>query len=83
MFALTGAKGEGVSFKCPDVGDAAMLIEIGRAKRAPYLTRGGWVFVRWGAMEDDELRDRLTMSYATVRRKLPKRTQAQLGPEPS
>ena len=82
MFALMGTMNEGVSLKCPSPDDAAMLIELGRAERAPYLTRGGWIFVRWGSMDGDELRTRLTASYLTVRRSLPKRTQATLGPEP-
>ncbi len=82
MFALMGTANEGVSFKCANAGDAAMLIDLGRAERAPYLTRGGWVFVRWDGMEGHELRERLTLSYLTVRRSLPKRVQAALGPEP-
>ena len=82
MFASMGVKSEGVSLKCASAGDAAMLIDLGRAERAPYLTRGGWVLVRWGTMDEDELRERLTMSYLTVRRSLPKRVQAALGPEP-
>ena len=81
MFALMGAMNIGVSIKCADASDAAMLIDLGRAERAPYLARGGWVLVRWGAMDADELRARLTRSYVTVRRGLPKRVQASLGPE--
>ena len=83
MFAVTGSVNEGISFKCPDDDGARMLIETGRAERAPYLPRGGWVFVRWGTMEGDELRERLTASYLTVRRKLTKRVQAALDPEPA
>ena len=60
MFALMGTVSEGVSLKCADAGDAVMLIELGRAERAPYLTRGGWILVRWGAMDGDELRARFT-----------------------
>jgi len=82
MFAVTGAVNEGISFKCADEDSARMLMEAGRAEKAPYLPRGGWVFVRWGGMEQDELRERLTVSYLTVRRKLTKRAQAALGPEP-
>ncbi len=82
MFALVGAMDHGVSLKCGDDGEAAMLIEAGRAERAPYLARGGWVLVRWGAMDDAELRARLTRSYLTVRRGLTRRVQTGLGPEP-
>jgi predicted DNA-binding protein (MmcQ/YjbR family) len=83
MFASMGSMNAGVSIKCADPSEAAMLIDLGRAEPAPYLTRGGWVLVRWGAMEADELRARLTRSYLTVRHGLTKRVQAGLGPEPS
>lgn len=82
MFALMGAMNYGVSLKCRDASEAAMLIELGRAERAPYLPRGGWVLIRWGAMAGDELAARLTRSYVAVRSSLPKRIQASLGPEP-
>lgn len=82
MFASMGSMNAGVSIKCADPGEAAMLIDAGRAEPAPYLTRGGWVLVRWGAMDADELKARLTRSYLTVRRGLTKRAQAGLGPEP-
>ena len=83
MFASMGAMNAGVSIKCADPGEAAMLTEAGRAERAPYLARGGWVLIRWGAIDGDELRARLTRSYLAVRRGLTKRLQASLGPEPS
>lgn len=82
MFASMGAMNAGVSIKCADPGEAAMLIEAGRAERAPYLARGGWVLIRWGAIDGDELRARLTRAYLTVRRGLTRRVQATLGPEP-
>jgi predicted DNA-binding protein (MmcQ/YjbR family) len=82
MFASMGTMNTGVSIKCADPSEAAMLIDAGRAERAPYLARGGWVLVRWGAMDADELAARLTRSYLTVRRGLTKRVQAGLGPEP-
>jgi predicted DNA-binding protein (MmcQ/YjbR family) len=83
MFASMGTMNAGVSIKCTDPSEAAMLIDLGRAERAPYLARGGWVLVRWGAMDADELKARLTRSYVTVRRGLTKRVQAGLGPEPA
>ncbi len=83
MFALIGSVGAGVSLKCADDATAAMLIDTGRAERAPYLPRGGWVLVRWDRMEADEVRERLTVAYLTVRRKLTKRVQKELGPEPT
>jgi predicted DNA-binding protein (MmcQ/YjbR family) len=83
MFASMGAMNAGVSIKCSDPSEAAMLTDLGVAEPAPYLARGGWVLVRWGAMDAVELRARLTRSYLTVRRGLPKRIQAGLGPEPA
>jgi predicted DNA-binding protein (MmcQ/YjbR family) len=83
MFALMGAMNAGVSIKCSDPSEAAMLIDLGRAERAPYLARGGWVLVRWGAMDADELKARLTRSYLTVRRGLTRRVRAGLGPGPA
>jgi predicted DNA-binding protein (MmcQ/YjbR family) len=82
MFASTGVKSEGITFKCADPGDAEMLIDLGRIEKAPYLTRGGWEFVRWGIMDADELRKRLSSAYLTVRRSLTKNVQTLLGPEP-
>lgn len=82
MFAVVGAMDQGITFKCADAGSAQLLLELGRAERAPYMPRGGWVLVRWGAMDGDELRERLTVSYLTVRRSLPKRVQAALDSEP-
>lgn len=83
MFATVGALGEAVSFKCESADQAAMLIDLGVAQPAKYLKRGGWVSARWDAMPEDELRERLTRSYLVVRRKLTKRAQAALGPEPT
>lgn len=82
MFAVVGALDHGVTLKCGDADSAEMLIDLGRAEKAPYLPRGGWVLVRWGAMEEGELRERLTASYLAVRRSLTKKLQNSLPPEP-
>ena len=83
MFAIMGVQGEGITLKCPDPDTAQHLIDMGRAEVAPYLKRGGWIFVREGTMPQDELKSRLTSAYLTVRRALPKKVQKELGPEPS
>ncbi|HEU0221918.1 MAG TPA: MmcQ/YjbR family DNA-binding protein [Paracoccaceae bacterium] len=83
MYALMGAMNAGVSLKCADDETARLLIELGRAEKAPYLTRGGWILVPWGRMPDEELRERLATSYRTVRQGLPRRVQAALGPVPA
>lgn len=82
-FVFMGVKNEGLSLKCADAETAALLIDMGRAQKAPYLTRGGWVFFGWNAIDDAEMRERLTTSYLTVRRSLTKKAQAALGPEPA
>ncbi|MCP5085894.1 MAG: MmcQ/YjbR family DNA-binding protein, partial [Rhodobacteraceae bacterium] len=79
-YAIMGTQNEGVTLKCADSGTAQMLIEVGRAEKAPYLPRGGWVFIRFGAMESPELAERLRSSYLTVHRSLTKKLQATLDP---
>lgn len=82
LFALVGTMGTGVSVKCADVETAALLIDLGRAVRAPYL-HASWVSVPFGGeVPDDEIRDRLTASYRVIRAALPKRVRATLAPGP-
>jgi predicted DNA-binding protein (MmcQ/YjbR family) len=76
LFACIGVMGDGVSVKCADVDQAAFLIDMGRATRAPYFHRS-WVLVGWD-VPLDELCDRLTTSYTLIRAGLPKRVQATL-----
>lgn len=79
LFAVVGAMDDGVSVKCADVETAALLIELGRAERAPYFHRS-WVHVPWGRAPEDEFADRLDASYDLIRARLPKRVQAALAP---
>ena len=78
MFACIGSAGDGVSVKTPDVETAGLLIEMGRAGRAPYFHKS-WVRLPWAHVERDEFEDRLRISYEIVRAGLPKRVQATLG----
>lgn len=80
LFAVVGAVDEAVSIKCPDVGTAELLIELGRAERAPYFHRS-WIRVSLDPcpVPEDELAGRLTESYRVVRASLPKKVQATLG----
>lgn len=82
MFACVGSRGEGVSVKTPDVETAALLIEVGRAERAPYFHRS-WVRIGWGSVPEAELRDRILTSYTIVRAGLPKKLRDSLGPAPA
>lgn len=79
MFACVGAmEDHGVSVKCPDTETAQLLIEVGRAFRAPYL-HASWVRIPWGLVPDEELAGRLETSYRLIRAGLPKKVQAALG----
>lgn len=80
MFACIGAVDPGVSVKTPDVETAAMLIEAGVGRRAPYFHRS-WINLP-SKTADDELVHRLIASYRLVREKLPKKVQAALGEQP-
>ena len=79
MFASMGTQDRGVAFKCPDPGTAQMLIDIGVAEVPMYLTRGGWVFVTWDALDDDDLGERLRASHATVAATLTRKARAEIG----
>ena len=78
MFACIGAMGVGVAVKCPDVETADMLKDAGVAQKAAYFHRS-WVLLPFGPTSADELRHRLTVSYDTIRAKLPRKVQAELG----
>ncbi|MEP3297027.1 MAG: MmcQ/YjbR family DNA-binding protein, partial [Pseudoruegeria sp.] len=67
-----------VSVKTPDIETAQMLIEMERAIKAPYFHRS-WIHVPWNTIPDDELRDRLKISYSIIRSGLTKKIQARLG----
>ncbi len=78
MYAVMGTVNAGVTLKCVDANTAAYLLDFGLAQKPSYLPRGNWVFVPWGSMATEELRDLLTSAYRTQRSKLPKRVQAEL-----
>lgn len=82
MFACIGMANDGVSVKTPDVETAGLLIEMGRAERAPYFHRS-WVRIPWNHVDAEEMRDRLETSYSIVRSGLTKKAQAALGPWPA
>ena len=81
MFAIIGQAGDGVSVKTDHPETARLLIETGRAIRAPYL-HASWARVPFGCVGDDELRERIATSYALIRAGLPKKVQATLGQFP-
>ncbi|MCT4610839.1 MAG: MmcQ/YjbR family DNA-binding protein [Pelagimonas sp.] len=77
MFACTVTDDKGVSVKTPSIEDASLLIEMGRARKAPYFHRS-WVRVYWEEIPQDELRDRLTISYEIVFKSLTKKLQREI-----
>ncbi len=78
MFAVVGATVDhGVAVKCPDRETAALLIEMGRALKATYF-HASWMRLPWGLVPEDELRERISASYAIIRAALPKKVQAAL-----
>jgi predicted DNA-binding protein (MmcQ/YjbR family) len=80
LFAIIGAAADhGIGLKCPDVETAALLIDLGRAERAPYL-HASWIRLPWGRLSDAELAERIETSYSIVRAGLPKRVRDALGP---
>jgi len=78
MFACIGATLPGVSVKTPDVDTAAMLIDAGVGRKAPYFHRS-WVLLP-ADVDPGELRHRVEASYGIVRAGLTKKVQAALGP---
>ncbi len=81
MFACIGVSNDGVSVKTPDIETASLLIEMGRAERAPYFHKS-WVRIPWNHVEEDEFRERILTSYKIVRSGLTKKLQATLDPLP-
>ncbi|MBE2276833.1 MAG: MmcQ/YjbR family DNA-binding protein [Rhodobacteraceae bacterium] len=79
MFACLGVnEALGVAVKCADVETAQLLIEVGRARRAPYF-HASWVSIPWGLVAEEELAERIETSYRLIRGKLPRAVQAGLG----
>ncbi|MFN3955044.1 MAG: MmcQ/YjbR family DNA-binding protein [Pararhodobacter sp.] len=78
LFAVIGTMDTGVSVKCADTDTAQLIIEMGRAERAPYFHRS-WVHIPWGLVPDEELRERIETSYGLIRARLPKKVQVTLG----
>lgn len=78
IFAITGHTGDGVSVKTDHVDTARLLIEAGRAARAPYL-HASWARIPFGRVSDAELNERIATSYALIRAGLPRKAQAALG----
>ena len=78
MFACIGSQTPGVSVKTDSIDTAEILIEAGRATKAPYFHRS-WVLLAPDTPRD-ELEHRLRDSYRLIRGALTKKAQAALDP---
>ncbi len=78
IFAVAGRDGDGVAVKTDSVETARLVIEMGRATRAPYF-HASWLRIPFGLVSDAELAERIATSYALIRASLPKKLQAGLG----
>ncbi len=82
LFAVVGAREEnGLNVKCPDTDTSALLIDMGRAFRAPYFHES-WVRIPFGHVPEDEMADRIRISYGVIRASLTRKAQAALDPWP-
>ena len=79
MFACMGASEEGVSVKTDSIETATMLIDAGVGRKARYFHRS-WINLPFDCAED-QLWQRLAVSYRIVRSALPARVRAGLPPE--
>lgn len=80
IFAILADEGT-VSFKATEIA-YELLREQGRARRAPYLPRGGWLNVEVAAWDADELSGLLQQSYKTIVAGLTRKTRHTLGLNP-
>ncbi|WP_297800645.1 MmcQ/YjbR family DNA-binding protein [uncultured Brevundimonas sp.] len=78
IFAMLGDDG-GLCFKASEIA-YELLREQGRAQRAPYLPRGGWLKIAspedW---EEEELSDLLQNSHHLVAKGLTRKQRQELG----
>ena len=70
---------ETASVKCPNVETAEMLIYAGAARKAAYFHKS-WVSLDLAALDPDEARHRIAVSYDTIRASLKKAERDALPP---
>jgi predicted DNA-binding protein (MmcQ/YjbR family) len=81
MFAVLGLDHVRLTFKCTSE-KFAELIERQDIRPSPYLGRHNWVMLeRLDALQNDELRDLLRLSYEMVAAKAPKQRIRGSGPK--
>ncbi len=78
VFAIAGLGG-GLTFKATPMA-YEILTEIGRARRAPYLTSGNWLSVDdLAELDEAEVADWLATSHGLVAAKLTRALRRELG----
>ena len=78
IFAVIPEDNSGVTLKLASEDEAYHLIELEVVQRAPYFTRGGWVWIAWEDLPDAEIARRLRESYDKVCSLLPKALRPEL-----
>ena len=78
IFAIIPEDDSGVTLKLASEYEAYHLIELEVVRRAPYFTRGGWVWIAWEDLPDAEIARRLRESYDKVCSLLPKALRPEL-----
>lgn len=79
LFAVHAPESGHLTVKCDSEDTAKMLIEVGAARRAPHLPRGGWVAFDPASIDASELRARITQSYQTIHDALPKAARIEIA----
>jgi len=75
MFAILRPGDGRLTVKAPTTETYTMLIEVGVAKQHSHLKRGNWMELQLGALESEDVLERLRDSYDTVFPTLPKRVR--------
>lgn len=68
---------DNASVKCADVETAEMLIDAGAAQKAAYFHRS-WVSLTLASLPKEEAEHRITQSYETIKKSLPKKVREAL-----
>ena len=79
MFAVVGSKNLGLSVKTASPEDAQLLIDMGRAIKAPYF-HASWVLIPWDMGTPEDLAHRIRTSYDLIFSKLLKKTRVTITP---
>ena len=82
IFAAIGGEPLGLTVKCDSIETARLLIDLGKAVKAPYF-HASWIRVDLAETAQDDAISRLQESYRLVRGALPKWQRTQLDDPPA